>query len=228
MGARRVRNADTVGLLNPVQVDNIFKGLSCKPDMPELEFHGHNDLGMATANTVTAFIAGATCASVTVNGMGERAGNAPLEEVIMAMQFQQSQLLKYNIGRLTKLAFLVEKLTGQKLSATKPITGEQVFRHESGIHVNGLIAHPNAYQIIDGRSLGRDADMFVFGKHSGTNGLVHLARSLGRELNENEKSELLKMVKSLSENLKRALTMHETGNLIKQLARQSTTLKKHL
>jgi homocitrate synthase NifV len=212
VGARRIRIADTVGLLYPLQVQCVFQRLSSLPDVAELEFHGHNDLGMATANTVTALMSGATCASVTVNGLGERAGNAPLEEVIMAMQLQQSQLLHYDTSHLGALAQLVEKLSGQKLSASKPITGAQVFRHESGIHVNGLLTHPGAYQIIDAQRVGKIGDEFVFGKHSGINGLMDLAEKAG--ISDVDFTQWLRAVRKRSVELKRELSAKEVLHIL--------------
>lgn len=167
-GVKRVRVSDTVGISAPGDVYALFSGLRSVEGDLELEFHGHNDLGMATANTVTAAQAGADAVSVTVNGLGERAGNACLEEVAMALNMS-TRLLGSRI-RCDRLPFLCEAVAGasrRHLPVNKPIVGQDVFSHESGIHCNALRRDAHAYQPFLPETIGRPGMKFVKGKHSG-------------------------------------------------------------
>jgi homocitrate synthase NifV len=139
----------------------------------ELEFHGHNDLGMATANTVTAAQAGADAVSVTVNGLGERAGNACLEEVAMALNMSTRLLgSRIRCDRLPSLCGAVAGASRRRLPVGKPIVGRDVFSHESGIHCHALLKDPTTYQPFLPESVGRSKTTFIAGKHSGRS-LVH-------------------------------------------------------
>ena len=130
---------------------------SLRAAVPELAlgFHGHNDLGMATANTLAAVLAGAASVDVTVNGLGERAGNAPLEEVVMALRLTLNRPCGIDTRRFGDLSALVARASGRPLPITKPITGAGVFRHESGIHVRGLLADRRTYEPFAAESVGR-------------------------------------------------------------------------
>ncbi|MDY6822668.1 MAG: hypothetical protein SWH68_02560 [Thermodesulfobacteriota bacterium] len=145
-GIDRLRIADTVGICRPLQVDQTIDALRCYvPHLP-LEFHAHNDLGMATANAVTAAEAGADAVSVTINGIGERSGNAPLEEIVMALAGVDTMTCTVMPYTLTSLCQRVAKMTGRSIPAAKPITGVAAFMHESAIHLAGLRRSPLAYQ----------------------------------------------------------------------------------
>lgn len=133
-GAQRIRIADTVGILTPLKTLALFKRLMDIVPGSMLEFHGHNDLGMATANTVVALESGADFASVTVNGIGERAGNAPLEEVVMAIKETTSIGLDFDTNLISSICSAVSDITNRPIPGNKPITGESVFLHKSGIH----------------------------------------------------------------------------------------------
>ena len=170
-GISRIRIADTVGLMNPHSVSCLIENL--KSLFPEMvfEFHGHNDLGMATANAVAAFMAGSEAISVTINGLGERAGNTPIEELVMALRLS----LEYDCGlkteRFNELCKYVENVSGRQISDSKPITGKMVMCHESGIHTNFMIKDRRSYQILSPESIGADQPEFLFGKHSGRNAI---------------------------------------------------------
>jgi homocitrate synthase NifV len=166
-GVSRFRLADTVGLWNPFQVGAIISGLRATiPDLV-LGFHAHNDLGMATANTLAAVLAGAHSVDVTVNGLGERAGNAALEEVVMALRLTLHRPCGIETRRLAKLSEVVARASGRPLPMGKPITGSQVFRHESGIHVHGLLADRRTYEPFAPEAVGHEPSEIVLGKHSG-------------------------------------------------------------
>jgi homocitrate synthase NifV len=169
-GARRFRIADTLGVLDPFSSYALIDALRQATDL-ELEIHAHDDLGLATANTLAAVRAGATHASVTVVGLGERAGNAPLEEVAVAL----TQLYGCETGIvLTELAYvaaIVAAAAVRPIPLNKAIVGDHVFTHESGIHVDGLLKDRRTYQALDPALLGR-SHRFVMGKHSGLAAIV--------------------------------------------------------
>jgi len=192
-GARRLRYADTLGVEEPLGVRRRIGELAARSPVP-IEYHGHNDLGLATANALSALDAGAM-ASVTVCGLGERAGNASLEEVACASALQRGDDLGISLGRLGPLAELVSELSGRPIPADKPIVGAAAFAHESGIHVDGLIKSPETYEFVKPELVGKRR-VFVPGAHSGKAALRHCARSLGYELGEGELSRLLALVKS--------------------------------
>ena len=146
-GADSLRLADTVGMITPFMVISIMTNLIRKVPGLSLEFHGHNDLGMATANAVTAVDAGASALSVTVNGLGERAGNAPLEEVAMALFEVGGYQGNINSSLMADLCYLVAGASGRDIPESKPVMGKNVFRHESGIHCSGLLKDSYSYQL---------------------------------------------------------------------------------
>jgi homocitrate synthase NifV len=212
-GAARVRIADTVGILNPITTADLFKKIrKIFPGIP-LEFHGHNDLGMATANTLTALHSGATAASVTVNGLGERAGNAALEEVVMAVELSSSMGHTIHTSVFNRLSQTVSKASGQTLPCNKPITGSHVFSHESGIHTNSLLKNRNTYQLIPATSVGREEGDFVFGKHAGYHALMAFSESREIPLPKEKAVKVLEKIKQISYSCKRSLSSAEVQQL---------------
>jgi homocitrate synthase NifV len=156
-----------VGVWNPFQAHAVVLALRDRVRGLSLGFHGHNDLGMATANSLAALLAGAASADVTVNGLGERAGNAPLEEVVMAMRVTLGRATGIDTHRLGELSALVARASGRTLPTNKPITGDDAFRHESGIHVHALLADHRAYEPFPAKTVGHRPTEIVLGKHSG-------------------------------------------------------------
>jgi homocitrate synthase NifV len=175
----RVRVSDTVGICSPAGVNALFCGLRDTAGSMALEFHGHNDLGMATANTVTAAQAGATAVSMTVNGLGERAGNARLEEVAMALNVSTRLGSRIRCDRLLPLCKAVARASRRQIPVDKPITGTGIFSHESGIHCHALLKDAYAYQPFLPEILGRADMKFVVGKHSSRSVIGRFAQ--GRE-----------------------------------------------
>ena len=165
-GATRVRYADTLGVLDPFSTFEAIATLRHAIDI-DIEIHAHNDLGMATANTLAAVRAGATHANTTVNGLGERAGNAALEEVVMALRHLHGHECGIDTKALTSISHLVAHASGRPVAPNKSIVGEGVFTHESGIHVDGLLKHAATYEGFDPAELGRERRT-VLGKHSGS------------------------------------------------------------
>lgn len=165
-GADRVRLADTVGVLTPKTADILIQHaaqFAC--EMP-IGFHAHNDLGMATANSIAAVEAGAVAVDVTVAGLGERAGNAPLEEVVVALEMLLSLNTGVDVSQLVQLGQRVSCAAGRTIAPNKPILGDAVFRHESGIHCAGLEKNELAYQPFEPERVGQHTSI-VLGKHSG-------------------------------------------------------------
>ena len=196
-GAQRVRLADTVGVWNPLQVYRTVTAL-CARSPVDLEFHGHDDLGMATANTVAAIEAGAAAASVTVNGLGERAGNAPLEQVAMALKHTLGLDTALDTRRLYGLCQLVAGASRRAIPVNQPITGDAAFQHESGIHCHALARDPLSYQPFHPSDAGRAEAAFVIGKHSGASSIRRALRIRGIDATQPEAERLLQVVRAAS------------------------------
>ena len=212
--AIRLRLADTVGILTPgrtmTQVRSTIRMLRGKA----LEFHAHNDLGMATANTYAAWEAGAHCLSTTVNGMGERAGNAAFEEVVMALEVGAECTTGIRRGGLLALSQDVASALRVELSPTKAVVGSCAFRHASGIHLGGLARDPRTYEPFPPDSVGRDASEFCYGIQSGPAAVRDLARRHGHAMDESSATALLDTIRLHSRSLSRALNESETLALL--------------
>lgn len=195
-GADRLCLADTVGIWNPFQVHAAI--LSLRDSAPGLAigFHAHNDLGMATANSLAAVQAGAATVDVTVSGLGERAGNAPLEELVMALRLTLRRTVGIDTRRFRELSRLVAQASGRAIPVNKPITGEGIFRHESGLHVRGLLIDRRTYEPFDAASVGAGGTEIVLGKHSGTAAIRHVLDEEGIHVSVAEAAELLGKVRA--------------------------------
>jgi homocitrate synthase NifV len=169
-GIFRIRIADTTGILTPLNTARLITGIKNAHPSLDIDFHAHNDLGMATANALTAWQTGASSLSVTVNGLGERAGNAALEEILMSLKLT-TQETKYNTSTLYALCRYVSDISRRPIPESKPICGANVFSHESGIHAKCTLANVTAFQAFDGKEIGRESFRNLFGKHSGTGSL---------------------------------------------------------
>lgn len=215
-GASRVRLADTVGLLNPVTTAELVGAVRSVEKYIPIEMHAHNDLGMATANTLAAFMAGANCLSTTINGLGERAGNAPMEEVAMALELSAGVSCGLNTVIFQELSDYVAKASNRHLSDSKPVTGKMVLMHESGIHTNSLMKDRSTYQLISASQIGRNEAEFLIGKHSGKTTLEYYMRQAGLLFDDEFCSRLLDLVKNTSCKVKRALSKNEFFDLYTQ------------
>lgn len=194
VGVHRVRLADTVGIWDPMQTYHAILKIRKKARSLKIGFHAHNDLGMATANTVAAIRAGADAVDVTVNGLGERTGNASLDEVVMASRVSLGIDTGVDARQLVELAVLVEAASGRTLPVNKPITGRSVFLHESGIHVHALLRDRKAYEPFDPESVGQQQSAFVLGKHSGRAALRHFLSLQGLSVSDDEEKMLLDLI----------------------------------
>ena len=181
-GARRIRFADTLGILDPFSTHERISALRAASDL-EIEMHAHDDLGMATANTLAAARAGATHLNTTVNGLGERAGNAPLEEVVLGLQVCHGQRSNIDLTGFPRLSQRVAEASGRPTPWQKSVVGEGAFTHEAGIHVDGLIKDPRNYQGYDPCLVGRHHRV-VLGKHSGTGAVKLVMAGLGHQLDD--------------------------------------------
>lgn len=168
LGAHRVRLADTVGVWTPEQASLCVRDVRAAAGDLQLGLHAHNDLGMATANSLAALSAGADSVDVTVLGLGERAGNAALEEVVMAARVALGRDCGVDPRALTGLCRLVAAAANEPIARRKPIVGRAVFEHESGIHVHAMHRDRRTYEPFAPDEVGGGASRFVLGKHSGT------------------------------------------------------------
>lgn len=212
-GADRLRIADTVGMTSPSMVMNMIEGLIQRVPGLALEFHGHNDLGMATANAVTAVESGASALSVTVNGLGERAGNAPLEEVAMALFEVGGYKGTINKSLITELCRLVARASGQDIHPSKPIIGENVFRHESGIHCSGLLKNTSSYQLFKPEQIGKKDCEYVIGYHSGSAAIAHVLEKQGIFIDKAGAKKLIPLVRQKARKQKTLLSPAELKHL---------------
>ncbi|MDO8769609.1 MAG: homocitrate synthase [Burkholderiaceae bacterium] len=181
-GASRVRFADTLGVLDPFTTFEAIARLREAVDI-EIEIHAHNDLGLATANTLAALRAGATHANTTVNGLGERAGNAALEEVVMGVRHLHHAETGVETQALVSISRLVERASGRRVAFNKSIVGEAVFTHESGIHIDGLLKNASTYESFDPSELGRQRRT-VLGKHSGSQAVRQAYGAMGLAMDD--------------------------------------------
>jgi homocitrate synthase NifV len=193
-GAIRVRYADTLGLLDPFQTHQRISALRAAVDIG-IEIHAHNDLGLANANTLAAVLAGATHASTTVNGLGERAGNAAMEEVVMALRHLYAIECGINTAALPAISTLVARASGRPIAAGKSIVGEAVFSHESGLHVDGLLKDRRNYENFAPEELGRQHRL-VLGKHSGSAAVIERYSRLGMAIEPEHVPVLLQQIRS--------------------------------
>jgi len=203
LGVDRVRFADTVGILEPLKVFFTLQELVKISKIP-LEFHAHNDLGMATANSLAAVQAGFKAVSVTVGGLGERAGNASLEEVAVALKYTLNEKVRLDLKRLNSIGLMVSLATNRKIPRAKPIIGEDVFTHTSSIHIDGIQKDFANYQTYPPESVGRGHSTSI-GKYSGRKTILRLLKAKGIELDEETIDELLIKILQQTHKLKRPL-----------------------
>ncbi|EHQ52067.1 homocitrate synthase [Ectothiorhodospira sp. PHS-1] len=215
-GARRFRFADTVGIMEPFGVLARIRQLRAVSDL-EIEMHAHDDLGLATANTLAAALGGATHVNTTVNGIGERAGNAALEEVVMGLRRLHGIETGVELRRFPALSHLVETASGRPIHWQKSLVGEGVFTHEAGIHVDGLLKDPANYQGVDPAELGREHRL-VLGKHSGAHAVMAAYARMGVTLDKAQAALLLSRLRRSVSQSKRPPTEHELATWYAELA----------
>ncbi|NPV92504.1 MAG: homocitrate synthase [Firmicutes bacterium] len=210
-GANRIRFCDTVGTLDPFSTYEKVKRLIDEVGI-EVEMHTHNDFGMATANALAGVRAGANWVGVTVSGLGERAGNAALEEVVMALKHINKTDLNFKTEKLKELAEYVTRAAGRKIHPSKPIVGSNIFSHESGIHGDGVLKNPITYEVFSPEEVDGERQI-VIGKHSGSHSIIAKFREFNYELTSQEAEEMLRRVRVLAVSLKRSLFDKELVHL---------------
>ncbi|HML73729.1 MAG TPA: hypothetical protein PKB02_04460 [Anaerohalosphaeraceae bacterium] len=216
-GINRIRLADTVGIWDPmITFQTLHRIRQQFPELP-LGFHAHNDLGMAVANTIAAIRAGAASVDVTVNGLGERAGNAALEEVVMACRVALQIDCGIDTHSLTDLSHWIGQLAARPVPVQKPITGKGAFLHESGIHVHAMLHDCRSYEAFMPESIGRTREDFVIGKHSGRAALRVMMERWGVPVQNHMENRLIHRVHQIATAQKRALTQEDVWNLYRQL-----------
>ena len=207
-GATTLNIPDTVGYTMPDEFGKLIAGIIANTKGIEkcvVSVHCHNDLGLATANTLAGIRAGARQAEVTINGIGERAGNTALEEVVMALHARRQVMdLGTNIDttQLTRLSKLVSNYTGMSVQPNKAIVGANAFAHEAGIHQDGVLKNTLTYEIMKPETVGLSASKLVLGKHSGRHALKERLVSLGYTLDEESLNKLFQRFKVLADKKK--------------------------
>ncbi len=202
-GATTVGFPDTVGVLTPEKTADFIKTI--QDNVPNLDrallaVHFHNDLGLAVANTLSAIQQGANVVQSTVNGIGERAGNASMEEIVMALSLHADQYkrsFRIDTTKLAPLCHLVAELTGVAISRMKPIGGENIFATEAGIHQDGLLKNPDTYLPFRPEVVGVSGLQFVLGRHSGRKAVAHKLQALGIQCNEDALNSIVARIKLL-------------------------------
>jgi homocitrate synthase NifV len=210
VGAHRFRFADTLGCMDPFGVCEKINQLRAAFHL-ELEFHGHDDLGLATANTLAAIRGGASHASVCVLGLGERAGNAALEEVVAGLERLSQSKSSVDLLHLPRLAAIVSAASRRPIPAGKAIVGAAAFTHESGIHVDGLLKDPSTYEALSPQTFGLRRQI-VLGKHSGIASVKSALLALGFAAEEDRTQWVLAQVRERSIEAKRAVSTEELLN----------------
>ncbi|MDD1728072.1 MAG: homocitrate synthase family protein [Methanospirillum sp.] len=211
--ASYVTYADTTGRLTPLEVATIIPELVEKVPVP-IAMHSHNDLGCATANTIIAAELGAYQLHTTVNGLGERAGNARLEEVLVTLALKGG-IDRYDMTQIPTLSANIQQYTGILMPATKPVVGANAFAHESGIHIAAILENPETYEYIPPSLLGLDRQ-FILGKHTGKRALTHILTTFGYQLPDDQIVQVLEDIKEQSEG-KCTITPQVLRNIIRNV-----------
>jgi len=204
-GAATLNAPDTVGYVTPAEIADLFTWLRANVRGAEgvvFSTHCHDDLGMAVANSLAAIGAGARQVECTVNGIGERAGNAALEEIVMALRVRAPLYgvdTRIDSRRLHPVSRLLSQLTGQMLPRNKAVVGENAFAHESGIHQHGMLKHRGTYEIMRPEDVGFPKTRLVLGKHSGRHALRQRLEELGHTLEEAELGRVFADFKTLAD-----------------------------
>jgi len=216
-GADRFRYCDTLGILDPFAMyEKVGRLTAAVPEL-DLEVHTHNDLGLATANALAGVRGGARYISTTVNGLGERAGNAALEEVVMALKVACGIDVGIDTRRFHAVSRLVGSASNREVPAWKAVVGERVFSHESGLHADGVLKDPRNYEGFPPEEVGLTRHI-VAGKHSGTNGIVESYRQIGIPISREEAQELMAKVRSTAQRIKGPLAAKDLRKLHRNMS----------
>ena len=224
VGADRFRYCDTVGVMEPFKLRDDINYIHEKTNF-DIEMHTHNDFGMATANAIAGLMGGANHVGVTVNGLGERAGNAALEEVLMTLLYVYGYKGEIDTKMFREVSEYVSRASGRMLPAWKAIVGDNMFAHESGIHADGALKNPKNYEAFDPEVVGLERQI-VIGKHSGRAAIVNKFKEYGIELDDEASKAILEMVRATAVRLKRVLFDKELVQLYKEYSFKKEQSKK--
>lgn len=202
-GADRIRFCDTIGVMEPFRCYSIVKHLIEETGL-EVEMHTHNDFGMAVANAIAGIHAGATWVNVTIGGLGERAGNAAYEEVVMALKYLEGLDLDVDTKRFHEITDFTMRAAGRTIPAWKPIVGSNMFAHESGIHADGVIKNPKTYEVFSPDEVGLERQIVV-GKHSGSKTIEMKLSEYGITVSREDAAAILPSVRAKSVLMNRSL-----------------------
>ncbi|HYM39720.1 MAG TPA: homoaconitate hydratase [Thermoplasmata archaeon] len=197
-GATRAVLCDTVGVMTPVGIRWFLEQVKPRFHKVQLSFHGHNDFGLAVANSLAAVEAGVEVPHTCVNGLGERSGNASFEELVMTLEALCENRTGIDVSRLYEVSRLVEILSGVPVGVNKPVVGYNAFSHESGIHADGVIKHTATYEPIQPERIGRTRQ-FIYGKHTGSASVLERLKSMDVEASKEEVQTLVQLIKEYSE-----------------------------
>lgn len=214
-GADRIRVCDTLGVLIPASSKFLTKKIVEDVKIP-VEIHTHNDYGLAVANALAAFEAGAEWASTTVNGLGERAGNSSLEGMVMSLIKLYNRELPFKIDKLYGLSKFVEEASGIPVPLGRSIVGKHMFTHESGIHVDGILKYPHTYESFMPDEIGASREI-VIGKHSGKHAVWDKLDELGIKVDKEQLLEIVNIVKERSETRKSSITDVQLKKIAKKI-----------
>jgi len=197
-GADRLVVSDTVGIMTPLTFRWFLREFKRRVHPTDWSVHCHNDFGLAVANTLTAVEEGVNSPHVCVNGLGERAGNASLEEVVVALESLYGMSTGVRTEKLYELSRLVEELSGVPIAANKALVGYNSFSHEAGIHTHGILAHTLTYEPLQPSTVGRSRQM-ILGKHTGKAGVVEKLKERRAVASDDQVGQLLKLIKDAGE-----------------------------
>src|SRR5690625_1782292 len=231
-GATVINLPDTVGYATPEEYGKMFKFM--KENVPNIDkailsCHCHNDLGLAVANSIAAVENGVKQIEGTINGIGERAGNASLEEVAVAFKIRSDQYpyhTNLQLNEIKRTSDLVSKLTGMHIQANKAIVGKNAFAHESGIHQDGVLKHASTYEIITPELIGLSSNVLFLGKHSGRHAFQDKVKAMGYELSEENIQQAFQKFKVLTDT-KKEVTDDDLFTILTEIQTDSSTVDKY-
>ncbi|WP_035907746.1 homocitrate synthase [Lebetimonas sp. JH369] len=216
LGADRFRFCDTVGILTPLKTYEIIKKLTSLNLLP-IEMHTHNDFGLANANALSGIEAGALSLNTTVIGLGERAGNASFEQVLMSLKYLYSKDVEIKPKLIKKLTFFVSRAANITIPPNAPIIGKRLFAHESGIHADGMIKNKRAYEPFEAEEVGAKRE-FPIGKHSGSSTLMYHLKAAGIEAKKEVLRNLVPKIRKIVTKRKKVLNRAELINYYRKYA----------
>ncbi|ASK63753.1 2-isopropylmalate synthase [Virgibacillus phasianinus] len=231
-GATVINLPDTVGYTTPLEYGKLFKFIKetvPNIDRVNLSCHCHNDLGMAVANSLAAVENGATQVEGTINGIGERAGNAAIEELAVALKIRSDHYPYYTrlqLNEIKRTSDLVAKLTGMYVQSNKAVVGKNAFAHESGIHQDGVLKHASTYEIITPEMVGVGSNTLFLGKHSGRHAFKDKVKELGYELPDEKLKEAFNLFKELTDH-KKEVTDNDLFTLLTEIQTDTAAVDRY-